>query len=250
MRHAYMDRNSYLGDPQYVKNPLDRLLDKAYAERIRAAIDPAKAGVSAAIKPGTPPHEGANTTHYSIIDKDGNAVAVTYTLNEWFGARVTAAGTGVLLNDEMDDFTAKLGVPNVYGLVQGQANAIAPGKRPLSSMSPTIVTREGKPFMILGTPGGSRIINVVVLTILNVVDYGMTIEKAVGAPRFHQQWLPETTSLEPMAIDRETRESLERIGHRFHDSRPQNQVCAILVAGKRYYGANDPRRGSGLALGY
>ena len=250
MRHAYMDRNSYLGDPEYVKNPLDRLLDKAYAEQIRAAIDPAKAGVSSEIKPGVPPHEGLNTTHYSIIDKDGNAVAVTYTLNEWFGARVTAAGTGVLLNDEMDDFTVKLGVPNVYGLVQGQANAIAPGKRPLSSMSPTIVTRDGRPFMILGTPGGSRIINVVVLTILNVVDYGMTIEKAVGAPRFHQQWLPETTSLEPMAIDRETRESLERIGHRFRDSRPQNQVCAILVEGKRYYGANDPRRGSGLALGY
>ena len=132
MRHAYVDRNTYLGDPDFVKNPLDRLLDKKYAEQIRAAIDPNKAGVSRDLKPGTPPHEGANTTHYSIVDSQGNAVAVTYTLNDWFGARVTAAKTGVLLNDEMDDFTVKVGVPNLYGLVQGEANSIAPGKRPLA----------------------------------------------------------------------------------------------------------------------
>jgi gamma-glutamyltranspeptidase/glutathione hydrolase len=141
MRHAYVDRNSYLGDPDFVKNPLDRLLDKGYAEKIRAAIDPKKAGVSKDIKPGVAPHEGSNTTHYSITDQWGNAVSVTYTLNDWFGAKVTAAKTGVLLNNEMDDFTSKIGVPNMYGLVQGEANAIAPGKRPLSSMSPTIVTR-------------------------------------------------------------------------------------------------------------
>ena len=128
MRHAYVDRNSYLGDPDFVKNPLDRLLDKNYAARIRAVIDPNKAAVSKDIKPGVAPHEGSNTTHYSIVDKDGNAVSVTYTLNDWFGARVTAAKTGVLLNDEMDDFTAKIGVPNLYGLVQGEANAIAPGQ--------------------------------------------------------------------------------------------------------------------------
>ena len=164
MRHAYVDRNTYLGDPDFVKNPLDRLLDKEYAEQIRAAIDPNKAGVSRDLKPGTPPHEGTNTTHYSIVDSQGNAVAVTYTLNDWFGARVTAAKTGVLLNDEMDDFTVKLGVPNLYGLVQGEANSIAPGKRPLSSMSPTIVSKDGKPVMVVGTPGGSRIITVVVLT--------------------------------------------------------------------------------------
>jgi gamma-glutamyltranspeptidase/glutathione hydrolase len=260
MRHAYMDRNSYLGDPEYVKNPLDRLLDKAYAQKIRAAIDPAKAGVSAAIKPGVPPHEGAETTHYSIIDKDGNAVSVTYTLNEWFGARVTAAGTGVLLNDEMDDFTAKLGVPNVYGLVQGQANAIAPGKRPLSSMSPTIVTRDGKPVMIVGTPGGSRIITVVVHTILNVIDYGMNIQEAVDTPRFHQQWLPEATNLEKFALSPDTQKILADMGHKFSGPQPANHIAAILVGapalgGKpvgrnRYYGANDPRRGSGLAAGY
>ena len=250
MRHAYADRNMYLGDPDFVANPVDRLTSKEYAARIRAAIDPEKAAASQSIMPGSAPHEGTHTTHYSIIDKDGNAVAVTYTLNEWFGARVTAAGTGVLLNDEMDDFTAKLGVPNRYGLVQGQANVIAPGKRPLSSMAPTIVMHGGKPFMIVGTPGGSRIITVVMNTIVNVIDYGMTIQEAVDAPRFHQQWLPEATSVEPLAISRDTRESLERMGHRFHDSRPQNHVCAILVKDGRYYGANDPRSGSGLAAGY
>ena len=154
MRHAYIDRNSYRGDPDFVKNPLDRLLDKTYAAKIRAAIDPRKAGVSMALKPGVAPHEGRNTTHYSIIDKAGNAVAVTFTLNDWFGAKVTAYGTGVLRNNEMDDFTVKIGVPNMYGLVQGEANAIAPGKRPLSSMSPTILARWEKPTLIAGAPTG------------------------------------------------------------------------------------------------
>jgi gamma-glutamyltranspeptidase / glutathione hydrolase len=260
MRHAYLDRNSYLGDPDFVKNPLERLLDKGYAQQIRAAIDPSKAGVSRDMKPGTPPHEGSNTTHYSITDAQGNAVAVTYTLNDWFGARVTAAGTGVLLNDEMDDFTAKLGVPNLYGLVQGQANSIAPGKRPLSSMSPTIVTKDGKPVMVLGTPGGSRIITVVVHTILNVVDYGMNIQEAVDAPRFHQQWLPDVTNVEPLGLSPDTRKILTDMGHKLGDPQPANHVAAILVGapslgGKpvgnaRFYGANDPRRGTGLALGY
>src|SRR5204862_87810 len=209
MRHAYVDRNSYLGDPDFVKNPLDRLLDKAYAEKVRAAIDPAKAGVSRELKPGVPPHEGINTTHYSIVDNQGNAVSVTYTLNDWFGAKVTAAKTGVLLNDEMDDFTAKLGVPNLYGLVQGQANSIIPGKRPLSSMSPTIVSRDGKPVLVIGTPGGSRIITVVVHCILNVIDYGMNIQEAIDAPRFHQQWLPETTNVEPFALSPDTRPAID-----------------------------------------
>ena len=260
MRHAYLDRNTYLGDPDFVKNPLERLLDKAYAAKIRAAIDPAKAGVSKDLKPGVPPHEGSNTTHYSIVDKWGNAVSVTYTLNDWFGARVTAAGTGVLLNDEMDDFTAKLGVPNIYGLVQGEANAIAPGKRPLSSMSPTIVTRDGKPVLVVGTPGGSRIITVVLHTILNVVDYGMTIQEAVDAPRFHQQWLPDVTNVEPFALSPDTQKILAAMGHTFGAPQPANHAAAILVgapslAGKpvgknRYYGANDPRRNTGLAAGY
>ncbi len=260
MRHAYVDRNTYLGDPDFVRNPLDRLLDKNYAAQVRAAIDPAKAGVSARLGPGVAPHEGSNTTHYSIADKAGNAVAVTYTLNEWFGAKVTAATTGVLLNDEMDDFTVKLGVPNLFGLVQGQANAIAPGKRPLSSMSPTILTKDGKPVMVVGTPGGSRIITAVVLTILNMVDYGMNVQEAVDAPRFHQQWLPDVTSLEPFALSPDTRRILEGMGQKFGAPQPANHVAAIVVGaptlgGKpvgnnRFYGANDPRRNSGLALGY
>ncbi len=260
MRHAYLDRNSYLGDPDFVKNPLDRLLDKAYAEKVRAAIDPARAAVSRELKPGVAPHEGMNTTHYSILDRDGNAVAVTYTLNDWFGARVTAAGTGILLNDEMDDFTVKVGVPNLYGLVQGEANAIAPGKRPLSSMSPTIILRDGKPVLVLGTPGGSRIITAVVHTVLNVIDYGMTIQEAVDAPRFHQQWLPESTALERFALSPDTIKILTDMGHTFSEPLPTSHVAAILVGApslggkprgaEHVYGANDPRRNTGLALGY
>ncbi|MDB5828584.1 MAG: ggt [Variovorax sp.] len=260
MRHAYVDRNSYLGDPDFVKNPLDRLLDKGYAEKIRAAIDPKKAGVSKDIKPGVAPHEGSNTTHYSITDQWGNAVSVTYTLNDWFGAKVTAAKTGVLLNNEMDDFTSKIGVPNMYGLVQGEANAIAPGKRPLSSMSPTIVSKDGKPVMVLGTPGGSRIITAVLLTIVNAVDYGMNVQEAVDAPRFHQQWLPDVTNVETYALSPDTRKLLIDMGHNIGVPQPANHMAAIIVGapslggkpvGKnRFYGANDPRRNTGLALGY
>lgn len=260
MRHAYVDRNSYLGDPDFVKNPIARLTDKAYAAQIRAVIDPNKAGISQAIKPGVAPHEGSNTTHYSIADRWGNAVSVTYTLNDWFGAKVTAAGTGVLLNNEMDDFTVKIGVPNIYGLVQGEANAIAPGKRPLSSMSPTIVSKDGRPVMVVGTPGGSRIITAVLHTILNVIDYGMNVQEAVDAPRFHQQWLPEITNVETFALSPDTRALLEARGHKLGAPQPPNHMAAILVGApslggrpvgaNRFYGANDPRRNTGLALGY
>ncbi|QFZ86826.1 gamma-glutamyltransferase [Variovorax paradoxus] len=260
MRHAYVDRNSYLGDPDFVKNPLDRLLDKGYAAKIRAAIDPKKAGVSKDIKPGVAPHEGSNTTHYSITDKWGNAVSVTYTLNDWFGAKVTADKTGVLLNNEMDDFTSKVGVPNLYGLVQGEANKIEPGKRPLSSMSPTIVSKDGKPVFVVGTPGGSRIITAVLHTILNVVDYGMNVQEAVDAPRFHQQWLPDVTNVETFAISPDTRKILTDMGHNLGVPQPANHMAAIIVGapslgGKpvganRFYGANDPRRNTGLAAGY
>ncbi|VVE26902.1 gamma-glutamyltranspeptidase [Pandoraea commovens] len=260
MRHAYVDRNSYLGDPDFVKNPIAQLLDKNYAAKIRAAINPQKAGISQEIKPGVPPHEGSNTTHYSIIDKDGNAVSVTYTLNDWFGAKVMANGTGVLLNDEMDDFTSKVGVPNMYGLIQGEANAIGPGRRPLSSMSPTIVTKDGKPVMVVGTPGGSRIITATLLTMLNVIDYGMTLQEAVDAPRFHQQWMPEATNIEAFALSPDTQKILESWGQKFAGPQPANHIAAILVGapslggkpvGKnRFYGSNDPRRNTGLALGY
>lgn len=260
MRHAYVDRNSYLGDPDFVKNPIDHLLDKNYAAKLRAAIEPQKAGDSQKIKPGVAPHEGSNTTHYSIVDQWGNAVSVTYTLNDWFGAGVMASKTGVMLNDEMDDFTAKVGVPNMYGLVQGEANAIAPGKAPLSSMSPTIVTKDGKTVMVVGTPGGSRIITATLLTILNVIDYGMNLQEAVDAPRFHQQWMPEETNLETFAASPDTRKLLESWGHKFAGPQDPNHIAAILVGapslggkpvGKnRFYGANDPRRNTGLSLGY
>ena len=263
MRHAYLDRNSYLGDPDFVKNPLAQLLDKNYAAKIRASIDPSRAGVSIDIKAGlgsprSP--EGSNTTHYSIIDKDGNAVAVTTTLNGWFGARVTAASTGVLLNNEMDDFTVKLGEPNSFGLVQGEANAIAPGKRPLSSMSPTIVNRDGKPVMVLGSPGGSYIITAVLHTILNVIDYGMNIQEAVDAPRFHQQWLPQATTMENFALSPDTTKILAGMGHELVSVHPRNHIAAILIGAPtlggepvgtyRFFGANDSRRSTGRALGY
>ncbi|WP_109514652.1 gamma-glutamyltransferase [Pseudomonas ovata] len=260
MRHAYVDRNSYLGDPDFVKNPVERLLDRGYADTLRKAIDPQKAAVSKDLAPGIVPHEGNNTTHYSIVDKWGNAVSVTYTLNDWFGAGVMASTTGVLLNDEMDDFTVKVGVPNMYGLVQGEANAIAPGKTPLSSMSPTIVTKDGKPVMVVGTPGGSRIITATLLTMLNVIDYGMNIQEAVDAPKFHQQWLPEETNLETFAISPDTRKILEGWGHKFSGPQDPNHMAAILVGAptlngqpvgnNKYYGANDPRRNTGLSLGY
>ncbi len=275
MRRAYVDRNYYFGDPDFVNNPVAPLLDKAYAERMRMEI-PSDRALSSEIQPGLgprspngstssssrpqPSQEGTNTTHYSIVDRWGNAVAVTYTLNGWFGARVTAAGTGVLLNNEMDDFTSKLGEGNSFGLVQGEANAIAPGKRPLSSMSPTIVSRSGKPLLILGTPGGSRIPTTVLQTIVNVIDYRMDIEQAVAAPRFHQQWLPEETSVEDDVLLPEVRDQLLKMGHKLRPSRPANQVAAILIGapsldekpvGKnRYYGTIDPRRTTGLAKGY
>jgi gamma-glutamyltranspeptidase/glutathione hydrolase len=260
MRHAYADRSSLLGDPDFSSIPVERLIDKTYAAKVRDAIKPDKAGIAGDIKPGVAPHEGTNTTHFSITDNAGNAVSMTYTLNDWFGAKVVAPGTGVLMNDEMDDFTANPGRPNTYGIVQGDVNAIAPGKTPRSSMSPTIVTKDGKPVLILGTPGGSRIVTAVLQTILNVIDFRMDVQEAVDAPRIHNQWLPETTKVEPYALSPDTRRVLESMGHRFDDSQPANHVAAIIVGApslggtaigrNRFYGANDPRGGTGLALGY
>ena len=260
LRHAFADRNALLGDPDFVENPVARLIDKGYAAKIREAIDPARAGVSAQIRPGVARHEGTNTTHFSIIDQAGNAAAVTVTLNDAFGARVTVPGTGILLNDEMDDFTSAVGFPNRFGLVQGQANAIAPGKRPLSSMSPTVLLREGKPVMVIGSPGGSRIITVVLHTILNMVDYAMTVQEAVDAPRFHQQWLPEATWVEPFALSPDTARILTAMGHQLTVRRTGGHAAAIAVGAPalggapsgrmHYFGANDSRPGTGLALGH
>jgi gamma-glutamyltranspeptidase / glutathione hydrolase len=260
MRHAFVDRDSLLGDPDFVGIPVRQLIDKRYAARIRDAIKPDKAGVAGDIRWGVAPHEGSNTTHFSIIDDAGNAVSMTYTLNDWFGARVVATGTGVLMNDEMDDFTPNPGLANAYGIVEGDANAIAPGKTPRSSMSPTIITRDGKTVLILGTPGGARIITAVLQTILNVVDFQMDIQEAVDAPRIHNQWFPDVTNVEPYALSPDTRKILESMGYRFDDSLPANHIAAIIVGAprlggtaigrNRFYGANDPRGGTGLARGY
>jgi gamma-glutamyltranspeptidase / glutathione hydrolase len=261
MRHAYVDRNSALGDPDFVDNPVEKLLDKNYAKEIREKIDPFRAGVSQELMPkgfG----ESQETTHYSIIDNDGNAVAVAYTLNGSFGAGVVADGTGILLNNEMDDFTQKPGVPNLYGLVQGEANAIEPRKTPLSSMSPTIVAKDGKPFMVIGSPGGSRIITITLEAIVNVVDHGMNIQEAIDAPRIHHQWLPDTVYIEPFGLSPDTEKLLAGMGYHLDVTEATwGQAAGILVGGKslaeiekgggaRYNGAIDSRAASGEAIGY
>ncbi len=261
MRRAYVDRNSALGDPDFVDNPVSKLLDKGYAKEIRDRIDPFRAGISKDLMPkgfG----ESTETTHYSIIDDEGNAVAVTYTLNGSYGAGVVADGTGILLNNEMDDFTQKPGVPNLYGLVQGEANAIQPKKTPLSSMSPTIVTRNGKPFMIIGSPGGSRIITITLEAIVNVIDHGMDIQQAIGAPRIHHQWLPDTIYVERFGLSPDTLKLLAGMGYHLDISdKSWGQAAGILVGGKslaeiekgggaRYNGAMDSRAASGAAQGY
>ncbi len=247
MRRGYADRNAYLGDPAFVANPLDRLLSPGYAAGVRAAIAASQAPPSAQI-PG--PHERAETTHYSIVDGAGNAVAVTYTLNGYFGAAVMAPGTGFLLNDEMDDFTAKPGTPNMYGLVQGEANAIQPGKRPLSSMAPTLVEKNGRVFLVLGSPGGSRIITTVLQTIINIVDYGMAPQAAVDAPRFHDQGLPDRLYYEPTAFSPDTIAALRAGGYNLAEQKPWGAVELIEIANGRLWGVNDDRRPDGAAIGY
>lgn len=263
MRHAYVDRNSALGDPDFVKNPVDKLTDKAYAKEIRDKINPFKAGISKTLMPKGM-GESTETTHYSIIDNDGNAVAVTYTLNGSFGAGVVAPGTGILLNNEMDDFTSKPGSPNLYGLVQGEANAIEPKKTPLSSMSPTIISKGGKPFMVIGSPGGARIITITLEAIINVIDHGMSIQEAIDAPRIHHQWLPDKVYMEPFALSSDTLKLLTEMGHDVGIDANWTiwgQAAGILVGGEnlaeieegggaRYNGAMDSRATSGAARGY
>ena len=196
-KYAYADRSEYLGDPDFVKVPWQALTNKAYAKSIADQIDINKAKPSSEIRPGKlAPYESNQTTHYSVVDKDGNAVAVTYTLNTTFGTGIVAGESGILLNNQMDDFSAKPGVPNVYGLVGGDANAVGPNKRPLSSMSPTIVVKDGKTRLVTGSPGGSRIITTVLQMVVNSIDYGMNVAEATNAPRFHHQWLPDELRVE------------------------------------------------------
>jgi gamma-glutamyltranspeptidase/glutathione hydrolase len=246
MRHAYRDRNTHLGDPAFVHNPLDRLLSKDYAAGIRTAIDAQKAMTPAAL----PAREKAETTHYSVVDGEGNAVAVTYTINGSFGAAVIAPGTGFFLNNEMDDFTVKPGMPNLYGLVQGEANAIMPGKRPLSSMAPTLVEKDGRVVLVLGSPGGSRIITTVLETILNIVDYDMSPQEAVEAPRLHHQSLPDEVAYERAGLMPDVITTLTEMGYKLVERRSWGAVELIAIATGRFYGVSDPRRPAGAAVGY
>jgi gamma-glutamyltranspeptidase / glutathione hydrolase len=247
MRRAYRDRNTYLGDPAFVTNPVARLLSQNYAATLRAEID--AGGAMAPVTP-SPAREKAETTHYSVVDGEGNSVAVTYTINGSFGAGVIAPGTGFFLNNEMDDFTVKPGTPNLYRLVQGEANAIAPGKRPLSSMSPTLVEKDGRIFLVLGSPGGSRIISTALETIINIVDYGMGPQEAVDAPRLHHQWLPDEVAYERSGLPPDTLVALGGMGYKLVEQRPWGGVELIEIANGRLYGANDSRRPAGAAIGY
>ena len=253
-RFAYADRNAYLGDPDFVRNPVASLLAPSYAASIRARIQPDRATPSAEVSPGlgAPSNEGAETTHYSIVDRWGNAVAVTYTLNALYGAGVVAGDTGFFLNDEMDDFTAKPGTPNLYGLVQGKANAIAPGKRPLSSMTPTIVTQNGEVRMVTGSPGGSRIPTIVLETLLNALVYGKSAQAAVDAPRTHMQWLPDVLQYEPQALSDDAMQQLQTMGYTLKMIPRWGSAQAIVVDASTgmLEGGSDRRTPSGAAIGY
>jgi gamma-glutamyltranspeptidase / glutathione hydrolase len=250
-RRAFFDRNSVLGDPDFVTNPLDHLLSANYTATIRAGIGPDKAIPSITLGSVTAPGEKPQTTHYSVVDGKGNAVAVTYTLNGGFGAGVVAPGTGFLLNNEMDDFAAKPGTANQFGLVQGDANAISPRKRPLSSMTPTIVEKDGKPVFVLGSPGGPRIITAVLETLMNLVDFGMNPGDAVAAPRFHQQYLPDTVFYETNGLPPATLAALSAMGYSFAEQAPWGAVELIAIGPNgTLTGVNDPRRPAGAALGH
>ena len=249
-KYAYADRAVYLGDPDFIDVPVAALTSKDYAHQIRAKIDPEKATPSAdiAADPGALPHESNETTHYSVVDGAGNAVANTYTLNFSFGVGFAAEGTGVLLNNELDDFSAKPGVPNAYGLVGGDANAVGPRKRPLSSMTPTIVLREGAPALVTGSPGGSRIITTTLQVILNATVHERDIMTATAAPRVHHQWQPDYIRIEE-GISHDTIRLLEAKGHDVRIESAMGAAQSIQVGPDGLYGASDPRRPGGLAAG-
>ncbi len=250
-RLAFADRNANLGDPAFVRNPVAWLISAAHAASLRASILPDKATPSSTIKGAANATEGSDTTHYSVVDAEGNAVAVTYTLNYLFGVGKIAGDTGFFLNNEMDDFTSKPGAPNSFGLVQGIANVVGPGKRPLSSMSPTIVLGpDHRVFMVTGSPGGPTIITTVLQTIIDVIDYGMAMQQAVDAPRFHHQWLPDIVMVEPGYMTPKTQAKLELMGYTFHQVPAIGADEAILAKDGVLQGANDRRRPAGLAAGY
>lgn len=251
MKLAYADRSKYLGDPDFVSVPVAGLTSKAYANQLRGKINQDQATPSQEIAPGNPTlfADSYNTTHYSVMDNQGNAVANTYTLNFSYGSKLTVAGTGILLNNEMDDFSAKPGVPNAFGLIGGEFNAIEPEKRMLSSMTPTIVLKEGKPYLVTGSPGGSRIITTVLQVLLNVIDHQMNIATATNAVRVHHQWLPDTLQIE-QGLNGDTLRLLREKGHQISVSNAMGSTQSILHVNNSFQGASDPRRMGALTLGY
>lgn len=250
MKLAYADRAEYLGDPDYTKIPVNGLISKEYAAQLRKQIDPEKARASKDIKPGNPvPFESDHTTHYSIVDKDGNAVANTYTLNLRYGIGLVADGTGVLLNNELDDFAAKRGAPNAFGLVGGDANAPGPGKRPLSSMTPAFVMKGSDLVLVTGSPGGSRIITTVANVIVNLIDYKMSLADAVAAPRIHHQWMPDEVRIEP-DLPPDMAWLLERRGNKVVPAAPWGAAHSILVTRNNLQGVADPRVAGSKAEGF
>ena len=247
---AYADRSEYLGDPDFVKIPLKGLTSKRYAESLAKSIDPNRARPAKEIKPGQPqPYESDQTTHYSVVDKAGNAVAVTYTLNTNFGSGIVAKGTGILLNNEMDDFSAKPGVANAYGLVGGDANAVAAKKRPLSSMTPTLVLKDGKPTLVTGSPGGARIITTVLQTVVNTIDFGNNPAEAAAAPRVHHQWTPDELRVEK-GLSPDTLALLKQRGHNIAVKPSMGRTQTIQIRNGQLYGYSDPRNPDGQTLGY
>ncbi len=250
MKLAYADRSEYLGDPDFVKIPLKGLTSKAYAAELLKTIDPNAARPASSIKPGKPqPYESDQTTHYSVVDKAGNAVAVTYTLNTNFGSGIVAQGTGIVLNNEMDDFSAKPGVANAYGLVGGDANAVAAGKRPLSSMTPTMVLKDGRPVLVTGSPGGARIITAVLQTVVDVIDFGMNPAEAASMPRVHHQWTPDELRVEK-GLSPDTIALLKARGHKVAVKPTMGRTQTIELRGGALYGYSDPRNPDGKTLGY
>lgn len=255
MRRAFADRAEFMGDADFVKVPVAGLIDKSYAARLRSTISLDRASTSAEVRAGEPAgHESEDTTHFTVVDAQGNTVANTYTLNNSYGSAAVAKGTGFLLNDEMDDFAAKPGTPNMYGLIQGERNAVAPRKRPLSAMTPTIVLRkDGSVWFTVGSPGGPTIINTVLCVISNVIDYGMDIQHALDTPRIHHQWLPDELVFEPYGLSGDTQRALTARGHKLVE-RPRylGDAEGIMIEEKTgiRLGATDPRRSDGPAVGY